>query len=75
MSCTQINCISTLGSNFIVKFAVDTAVEELISNDNEKACLKEAEELAHWYHDDDLLRNISKTKEMIVEFGKKQGRN
>ncbi len=47
----------------------------LITDNNEKAYLKEVEGLTHWCQDNNLFLNISKTKELIVDFGKKQGRN
>ena len=46
----------------------------LITVNNEKAYLKEVEDLTHWCQDNNLLLNISKTKELIVDFGKKQGK-
>lgn len=42
---------------------------------NEKAFLKEIEDMTHWCQDNNLVLNFSKTEEMIVYFGKKQRRN
>lgn len=42
---------------------------------NEKAFLKEVEDLTHWCQDNNLVLNSSKTEDMIVDFGKKQRRN
>ncbi len=47
----------------------------LITDNNEKAYLKEVEGLTCWCQDNKLLLNVSKTRELIVDFGKKQGRN
>lgn len=47
----------------------------LITDNNEKASLKELEDLTHWCQDNNLLLNVSKTKELIVDFGKKQGKS
>ncbi len=69
------DCVATFDSNTIIKFADDTAVVGLITDDNEKAYLKELKGLTHWCPDNNLLMNISKTKDMIVDFGKKHGRN
>ncbi len=66
---------ATFDSNTVVKFADDTAVLGLITHYNEKAYLKEVKGLTHWCQDNNFLLNISKTKELIVDFGKKQGRN
>ena len=46
-----------------------------ITNNKEQAYLKEVEDLIFWCQDNNLLLNVSKTKELIVDFGKKQGRN
>ena len=46
----------------------------LITDNSEKADLKEVKDLTRWCQDNNLLMNVSKTKEMIVDFGKKQGR-
>ncbi len=69
------DCVATFDSNTIVKFADDTAVVGLITDNNEKAYLKEVEGLTHWCQDNNFLLNVSKTKELIVDFRKKQGRN
>ncbi len=71
--CTH-KCVAAFDSNTIVRFADDTAVMGLITDNNEKAYLKEVEDLTCWYHDNNLLLNVSKPKELIVDFGKKQGR-
>ena len=65
----------TFNSTIIAKFADDTDVVGLITDNNEKAYLKEVEDLTRWCQVNNLLLNVSKTKELIVDFGKKQGRN
>ncbi|KAI3375898.1 hypothetical protein L3Q82_004155 [Scortum barcoo] len=40
-----------------------------------KASLKEKDDLACWSEDNNLSLNISKTKELIADFGKKHGNN
>ncbi len=37
--------------------------------------LKEAEDLTRWCQDNNLLLNVMKTQELIVDFGMKQGQN
>ena len=43
--------------------------------DNKKAYLKKVEDLTRWCQDNNLLLSVTKTKELKVDFGKKQGRN
>ncbi|KAK3562505.1 hypothetical protein QTP86_034772, partial [Hemibagrus guttatus] len=47
----------------------------LISNNNETAYLEEIKNLETWCQDNNLLLNVSKTKELIVDFSTKQERN
>lgn len=47
----------------------------MITDNNEKTNLKQVEDLIRWCQDNSLLLKVSKTKELIVDFGKKQGRN
>ncbi len=67
--------VVTFDPNTIIKFADDTAVVGLITDNSEKAYLKEVEDLTRWCQDNNLLLNVRKTKELIVDFGKKQERN
>ncbi len=61
-------------STYIVKFADDTVVLGLISNNDETAYLDEVERLISWCQDNCLSLNMSKTKELIVDFRKRQQR-
>ncbi len=54
------DCVATFDSNTIVKFADDTVVVGLITDNNEIAFLKEVEGLTHWCQDSKTLMNISK---------------
>ncbi len=63
-----------LSSSSIVKFADDTVVLGLISNNDETAYLDEVERLTSWCQDNCLSLNVSKTKELIVDFKKRQQR-
>ncbi len=67
-------CVSSHSSNSIVKFADDTVVLGLISNNDETAYLDEIERLTSWCQDNCLSLNVSKTKELIVDFRKRQQR-
>ncbi|KAK3538358.1 hypothetical protein QTP86_000551 [Hemibagrus guttatus] len=68
-------CVATTNSTTIIKFADDTVVVELISDNNEMAYLEEIRNLENWCQRNNLLLNISKTKELIVDFCTKQERN
>ncbi len=65
------DCVSSLSSTSIVKFADDTVVLGLISNNDETAYLGEVERLTSWCQDNCLSLNVSKTKELIVDFRKR----
>ncbi len=66
------DCVSSHSSTSIVKFADDTVVLGLISNNDETAYLDEVERLTSWCQDKCLSLNVSKTKELIVDFRKRQ---
>ncbi len=68
------DCVSSHYSTSIVKFADDTVVLGLISNNDETAYLDEVERLTSWCQDNCLSLNVSKTKELIVNFRKRQQR-
>ncbi len=68
------DCVSSHSSTSIVKFADDTVVLGLISNNDETAYLDEIERLTSWCQDNCLSLNVSKTKELIVDFRKRQQR-
>ncbi len=60
--------MSSHSSTSILKFADDTVVLGLISNNDETAYLDEVERLTSWCQDNCLSLNVSKTKELIVYF-------
>ncbi len=66
------DCVSSHCSTSIVKFADDTVVLGLVSNNDETAYLDEVERLTSWCQDNCLSLNVSKTKELIVDFRKRQ---
>ncbi len=66
------DCVSSHSSTSIVKFADDTVVLGLVSNNDEAAYLHEVERLTSWCQDNCLSLNVSKTKELIVDFRKRQ---
>ncbi len=66
------DCVSSHRSTSVVKFADDTVVLGLVSNNDEAAYLDEVERLTSWCQDNCLSLNVSKTKELIVDFRKRQ---
>ncbi|KAK1802734.1 hypothetical protein P4O66_021276, partial [Electrophorus voltai] len=69
------DCTATSSSTIIVKFADDTTVMGLISDNDERAYLEEIKHLENWCQENNLLLNVSKTKELIVDCSKKQERH
>ncbi len=65
------DCVSSHSSTSIIKFADDTVVLGLISNNDETAYLDEVERLTSWCQDNCLSLNVSKIKELIVDFRKR----
>ena len=63
-------CQSHSRSVMLYKFADDTSVVGLIKNDDETDYRREVEELVRWCESNNLILNISKTKEMVVDFRK-----
>ncbi|MCI4385731.1 hypothetical protein PGIGA_G00054000 [Pangasianodon gigas] len=68
-------CLATSNSTTIVKFADNTVLVGLISDNYEKAYLEEIKSPENWCQENSLLLNISKTKELIVDFSTKQERS
>ncbi|KAI3358154.1 hypothetical protein L3Q82_003151 [Scortum barcoo] len=55
-------------SNHLVKFADDTTLVGLITKGDETHYRKEVQLLTRWCKDNNLLLNVSKTKEIVVSF-------
>ncbi|KAF7641217.1 hypothetical protein LDENG_00288860, partial [Lucifuga dentata] len=60
-------------SNIIFKYADDTTILGLITDNNETAYREEVKALNSWCQDNNLSLNVSKTKEMIVDYRRQQG--
>jgi hypothetical protein len=58
-------------SNTIIKFAEDTTVVGLITDNDETVYREEVRELAMWWQDSNFFLNVSKTKELIVDYRKR----
>jgi gmma-aminobutyric acid receptor subunit gamma len=66
------DCDAMHTSNSIMKFADYTTVLGLITNNNETAYREEVRALRMWCQENNFSLNVSKTKEMIVDFRKQQ---
>ena len=56
----------------MTKFADDTTLTGLISDNDESTYRVQVESLIHWCNENNLLLNVSKTKEMIFDFRRKK---
>ena len=65
-------CVATHASNSIIKFADDTTIVGLITNNEETSYREKVRALAEWCQENNLSLNVNKIKEMIVDFRKKQ---
>ncbi|CDQ86081.1 unnamed protein product [Oncorhynchus mykiss] len=66
------DCVAMHASNSIIKFADNTTVVGLITNNDETAYREEVRALGVWCQENNLTLNVNKTKEMIVDFRKQQ---
>jgi hypothetical protein len=64
------DCVSSDPSVLVLKFSDDTTVEGLISNDDERAYREEVGQLVGWCSSNNLELNVTKTKEMVIDFRK-----
>ncbi len=67
------DCTAKFSSNHIIKFANDTSVVGLISNNNEMHYKEEVAQLAEWCGANNLSLNVSKTKEVVMDFRQNSG--
>jgi hypothetical protein len=65
-------CVAKHNSNTLIKFADDTTVVGLITDNDEAAYREEVRDLAVWCQDHNLSLNVSKTKELIVDNRKRR---
>ena len=65
-------CTARHNSNTVIKFADDTTVVGLITDNDKTAYSEEVRNLAVWCQDNNLSLNVNKTKEMIVDYWKKR---
>ncbi len=62
------DCTAKFSSNHIIKFADDTSVVGLISNNDEMHYREEVAQLAEWCGANNLSLNVGKTKEVVMDF-------
>ncbi len=62
------DCTATHSSNVIVKFADDTTVIGLITDNDDTAYREEVSTLTKWCQENHLSLNIDKTKELVVDY-------
>ncbi len=62
------DCTAKFSSNLIIKFADDTTVVGLISNNDETPYREEVAQLVEWCGANNLSLNVSKTKEVVMDF-------
>ncbi len=62
------DCTAKFSSNHIIKFADDTTVVGLISNNDETHYREEVAQLAEWCGVNNLSLNVEKTKEVVMDF-------
>lgn len=62
------DCTPIHASNTIVKFADDTTLVGLIQDNDETAYRQEIQHLVEWCRENDLILNMAKTKEIIVDY-------
>ncbi len=62
------DCTATHSSNVIIKFADDTTVRGLITDNNETSYREEVSTLTTWCQENHISLNINKTKELVVDY-------
>ncbi|KAI3372603.1 hypothetical protein L3Q82_023071, partial [Scortum barcoo] len=62
------DCSAIHSTNTIVKFADDTTIVGLISDNDETHYREEIQHLTQWCSNNNIVLNTSKTKEIIVDY-------
>ena len=62
------DCMARHDSNTIIKFSDNTTVVGLITDNDETAYREEVRALARWCQNNNLSLNVTKTKEMTVDY-------
>ena len=73
LSCgEQINCLMSAFLNGSITLNRFLSVLGLIRDNNKLAYIEAVKHLADWYDTNNLILNVNKTKEIVVDFRKKQ---
>ena len=64
------DCIAEHPKSLVVKFADDTTVTGLISGNDESHYRAQIDTIVNWCDANNLLLNVTKTKEMVIDFRK-----
>lgn len=62
------DCTARFSSNHIIKFADDTTVVSLITNDDDTLYREEVGQLIRWCKNNNLSLNVEKTKEVVLDY-------
>lgn len=62
------DCKSSSGHTIIIKYADDTVIVGLISNEDEHDYMEQVGNFTQWCEDNFLNLNVKKTKELIIDF-------
>ncbi|TWW55860.1 hypothetical protein D4764_09G0009100 [Takifugu flavidus] len=68
----HLSCTHTLPNNAIIKVSDDLVVAGLISGGDKTAYKEEVEKLSAWCSSSILISNTLKTKELIVDFRRRE---
>lgn len=66
------DCQADSTGSLVVKFADDTTVSGFIINNDETCYRNQVSSIVEWCKDNNLFLNVSKTKELIVDFRRKK---
>eukprot|EP00061_Rhincodon_typus_P016855 g45284.t1 len=67
------DCVAKFRTNIIYKFIDETTMVGWIPNNDESKCRREIVSLVAWCNENNLSLNVSKSKELIIDFRKKGG--
>ena len=68
------HCVARHDYNILIKFADDTSVVGLITDNNDPAYREEVRDMAVWCQDNNLSLNLSNTKQLIVDYRKRRAK-
>ena len=66
------DCCGKWSTHHIIKYADDTTVVGLVQNNEENTYREEVQLFANWCRNNNLVLNVKKTKEMVIDFRRKR---